>query len=256
MNPFYFGSSNEPIYGVYHPPKSSSARDEGVVLCYPFGQEYMRAHRAFRQLSMLLANKGYHVLRFDYRGTGDSSLALSEATIEKWMQDVESAVEELRETAAVSKINVVALRLGALMAANLCAESDAVDRLVVWDPVRCGADYQDELLADIDDASKLRGKFVDTDNTLHFNGFGLSQQLRNGINGLDLRTIIPVRARQVLQIVSHESEPFNTIREAWSTLPGYRYQYTAAPHDWNFVDNFGGILLPQPVIQAIVNWLD
>jgi hypothetical protein len=24
--------------------------------------------------------------------------------------------------------------------------------------------------------------------------------------------------------------------------------------DWNYVDEFGGILLPQPIIQAMVNW--
>ena len=29
-----------------------------------------------------------------------------------------------------------------------------------------------------------------------------------------------------------------------------------APHDWNYVDKYGGILLPQPIIQGIVDRLD
>src|SRR5215217_413896 len=75
MNPLYFGSSQKPLYGVYHPPKSQPGRPvrtTGVVLCYPLGQEYMRAHRAFRQLATLLTKSGFPVLRFDYYGTGDS----------------------------------------------------------------------------------------------------------------------------------------------------------------------------------------
>ena len=77
MRPFYFGDSEEALYGVYHSPQGEH-RDEGVVLCAPFGQEAMRTHRALRQLATLLTKRGYHVLRFDYRGTGDSALDIYE----------------------------------------------------------------------------------------------------------------------------------------------------------------------------------
>ncbi|MDH3592767.1 MAG: alpha/beta hydrolase, partial [Planctomycetota bacterium] len=66
MNPVYFGDSATRLYGIYHPAKGASVRDEGVVLCYPMGQEYMRAHRAFRMLSLMLAKRGFHVFRFAF----------------------------------------------------------------------------------------------------------------------------------------------------------------------------------------------
>ena len=53
MTPMYFGSSTSPLYGVYHAPMGHD-RNQGVLLCYPFGQQYMRAHRAFRQMTTQL----------------------------------------------------------------------------------------------------------------------------------------------------------------------------------------------------------
>jgi alpha/beta superfamily hydrolase len=80
MTPLLFGSADAPLYGVHHAPQAAPQRT-GIVLCYPFGQEYMRAHRACRQLAMLLAKKGYHVLRFDYSGTGNSSGDVDSASL-------------------------------------------------------------------------------------------------------------------------------------------------------------------------------
>ena len=91
MNPFFFGSSEERLLGVHHPPRGRAPRERGILLCYPLGQEYMRAHRAFRQLGMLMARRGFHVLRFDWFGTGDSAGRVEDAKIERWVADARSA---------------------------------------------------------------------------------------------------------------------------------------------------------------------
>src|SRR5687768_16729988 len=112
MNPFYFGSSQRPLYGVYHPSKGRTARPVGVVLCYPLGQEYMRAHRAFRQLATLLTKNGFPVLRFDYAGTGDSAGDGSAGSVATWVEDIGAAIDELKDTAGVSRVSLVGLRAG------------------------------------------------------------------------------------------------------------------------------------------------
>ncbi|MEZ5499021.1 MAG: alpha/beta fold hydrolase [Steroidobacteraceae bacterium] len=260
MVPLFFGDKDAPLYGVYQPPKGES-RNAGVVLCYPFGQEYMRAHRAFRQLALLLTRKGFHVLRFDYRGTGDSSGELESSRIEQWLDDIGHAVQELRDTADLKSVNVVGLRLGALVAAAACAKRDDIDRLILWDPVLTGSAYENELLAEIrnerpghDDVPS--GNAVDTDGRLHYNGFTMAPAFLDGMRRLDLQRLEFPEGLQILQIVSHETEDFAALRDRLRPRAGFRYQFTPAPHDWNYVDNFGGILLPQPVIQAIVNRLD
>jgi len=259
MNPLLFGASNAPLYGVHHQP-STVARSTGVVLCNPFGQEYMRAHRALRQLSLLLCRHGFHVLRFDYRGTGDSSGTIEDATPEAWVEDVGHAVEELKDLSGVASITLVGLRLGAALATLAREGRSDVGQLVLWDPVVSGRDYIDELRREIvneppNHYGPPSGNREWPDGALHYNGFVLPAALRTRLLTVQLDERPPASAGRILQLVSHETPAFSRLRDAWRTHPAFRYQFTPAPHDWNFVDNFGGILLPQPSIQAIVSWL-
>ncbi len=251
MTPLFFGPSAEPLFGVYHPP-GGRPRSEGVLVCYPFGQEYMRAHRANRQLAMLLAKQGYHVLRFDYSGTGNSSGVLADADLEQWLTDISAAAEELRETAGITHLHLIGLRLGGLLGAVASTQLE-LDRLVLWDPVNSGAAYEAELQEVMHLGDEAHNNFIDDDGTLYFNGFGLSKALRDGLAGADLLTMEP-RAKRVFHVVSSDYPEGQKLRSAWQQLPNYEFSLTPAPGDWNYVDDFGGILLPQPIIQAIVGW--
>jgi pimeloyl-ACP methyl ester carboxylesterase len=110
----------------------------------------MRSHRAFRQLTTLLTRGGYHVLRFDYGGTGDSAGEGEAQTLEQWTDDVSTAIEELRDTAGLDQVTVVGLRLGAALALQAAARGGSggvgVDRLVLWDPVADGERWLAEVL--------------------------------------------------------------------------------------------------------------
>ena len=197
MNPLFFGKSESPLYGVYLPPKATP-RDAGIVLCYAFGQEYMRAHRAYRQLALLLSKKGYHVLRFDYRGTGDSSGDMESISPQDWVDDVAMAIAELRDTAGVSSISVVGLRLGALIAGVACASRKDVERLIVWDPVIDGGEYERELLNEIANDKPSQwggpssGNLETEEGAIHFNGFPLTRHFREVIRSFSLGEKVPL----------------------------------------------------------------
>ena len=105
MHPFYFGDTDRPLFGVYHPPGSQAVHDVGVLLCYPGAEEYMSIHWAFRRLAVMLSKSGFHVLRFDYFGTGDSSGEFTEANILQWQADIRAAVAELRDMASTKRIS-------------------------------------------------------------------------------------------------------------------------------------------------------
>lgn len=142
-HPYFFGESSEQLYGVYHPGQSS----RGVLLCYPLFQEYMRSHWACRQLSAALTARGFHVFRFDYFGTGDSAGDLTTASLDRWVENTHAAAKELRDTAGISRVTVVALRGGAIVAANALQGGLRAERLVLWDGVREGAPYMESLIA-------------------------------------------------------------------------------------------------------------
>ncbi len=255
MNPLFFGRSPRSIFGVYHPPKASQARSSGVVLCYPFGQEYMRAHRAFRQMAMLLSKAGFHVLRFDYTGTGDSSGEATAARLADWVADAGAAADELKDTAEVSRVSFVGLRLGAAIGALAAAERTDVDHVVLWDPAVRGASYLDEVLEARTDSvgnSRLSGGGAGMVGVM---GFPLTRALRDDIAALDLSTVGAPAGSHRLVIASQERPDYAGLGRA--TVAGATVAYRVVPSEgsWNEVDDYGGALIPVFLIQAIVNHL-
>ena len=139
--PFYFGRG-ERLFGVLDAP-ASGADAPGVVLCQPFGHEYVWCHRACRQLALRLAGAGCAVLRFDYDGCGDSLGESHEADLERWVGDAAQALDELR--ARCPRVHAIGLRLGAAVATLLCERRGGVERLLLWEPVLHGASHLAEL---------------------------------------------------------------------------------------------------------------
>lgn len=253
MDPFFFGDTRSQLYGVFHKPAGVSKK-QGVVLCAPLGQEYMRSHRAMRQLAMMLSRNGYPVLRFDYRGTGDSSGEVEEMSFPDWVEDAGVAIDELKDTASVDTVSVIGLRLGCVTAVQACANRTDVTSLVLWDPVLSGEAYIDELAGEIStQLINKKSNFIDADGTLHYNGFAMTKSFQASLNGTGILDCYPTNVQSVHQLVSHESAAFSKLKEAWGNNKGFTYRHIEAAGDWNYVDFNGGILLPQPIIQGIVN---
>jgi pimeloyl-ACP methyl ester carboxylesterase len=105
----------------------------------------MGAHWAFRKLAALLARDGFHVLRFDYYGTGDSAGDSHEGSAAVWVDNIREAASELRDIASVREISIVGMRLGATLATRAAGEGLSVRNLVLWDPAVDGKSHVREL---------------------------------------------------------------------------------------------------------------
>ncbi|MEX2475927.1 alpha/beta fold hydrolase [Marinobacter sp.] len=257
MEAFYFGPSESYLFGVFH-PRQGMNRDEAVVLCNPFGQEYLRAHKSVRRLAINLAEQGYSVLRFDYRGTGDSAGDLTAVTADHWVKDIGHAIQEVMDMSAARRVAVVGLRLGGLMAAHVARANSAVSRLVLWDPIIDGAAYVDGIRAAIAEA-QLQGsdsRIVAEDGTLHFNGFCMPPEFQETLRAMRLDDVTPQLRIPIAQIVSHEHDDFMGVNRSLDSRPDFHFELAPAPHNWNYVDHVGGILWPKPVIDAIGQYFD
>ncbi len=144
MIPLFFGDSKSPLFGMLHEPRAGQELGQGVLMCPPIGQEHVRSHWAFRQVAAALARAGYHVLRFEWYGVGDSAGTLDDASVERWVDDAKTAAQELKDAAGVRKVSMLGLRLGAPLAA-LAAPSVKPQALVLWDAVVDGGRYLAEL---------------------------------------------------------------------------------------------------------------
>ena len=216
----------------------------------------MRAHRPIRQLALDLADMGYHVLRFDYRGSGDSAGSMDGLDTGDWVEGVKLAIDELRDMAALKNIAIVGLRLGCIMATYAACEHQDIVRLVLWDPVTRGDAYVEELKQRLPQlpVEAAKSKFIDAEQTIHINGFSMPLKFQQSLQKRALAPLDISPLPSVLLLVSHETRDFIQLKNAWSRYRNFSYQLHPAPHDWNYVDNFGSILLPQPITTAIKSW--
>ncbi len=146
MNLQFFGSSSRQLFGAYRPPANGLPSRGAALLCPPWGQEYLVSHRIFRRLAVRLSESGYHVLRFDYYGTGDSAGEREEGDLQSWLGDALVALEELRDISGCQTVATFGIRLGAIVAWQLACTRSDVHSTVLWDPVVDGSEYVRELV--------------------------------------------------------------------------------------------------------------
>ena len=145
---FFFRESKSPLFASYHAPDGSNGvRSCCVLLCQPFGHEYIRGHRAFKLLADRLARAGFPTLRFDYRGCGDSGLDAEDVGLDEWTEDLRAAAEMCRARSGRRKVCALGLRLGASLALLESNAKGTLDGLVLWDAVLSGSTYLEELEA-------------------------------------------------------------------------------------------------------------
>jgi pimeloyl-ACP methyl ester carboxylesterase len=229
MKPAYFGSSSRPLFGVHRPSQASKSRDTGVLLCYPGVQEYNMAHWAFRRLAGTLAREGFHVLSFDWSGTGDSWGDTTDGTLEIWREDVALAAQELRDASAASSISIVGMRLGATLAALACADGLAAERLVLWEPVVSGSRYIAELEA-LHARENLRLLHPTSAHGAEMVGFPFSPALRASIRQIELGAKPPRGAGRIVIVAGVERPDHRELYAAFQRA-GLGATYECVPED-------------------------
>lgn len=178
MESFFFGDSAEQLYGVMHEPEGTLIRDFALLVCYPYGQEYMITHRALRTLCMNMARAGVPSLRFDYAGTGDS--AGDTFSLATAVENTVAAAQHLAEYSGMDRIKLVGLRLGAAIGTLASQRESGIEHITLWDPVVRGSDYLDILAQ--------RGKQDQVSNgTLWVNGYPVSPTTQHELRTLTLQ---------------------------------------------------------------------
>lgn len=136
----HFTGEHGRLFGVYHPAAPVREREEGILLVPPVGHESIGAHWLGQEVALQASAAGFHVLRFDLSGQGDSAGAFEEVTVDAWLNDVASAMQELKDQSGVPRVALLGLRVGALLACE-AARRETPHRLWLWDPPATGAAY-------------------------------------------------------------------------------------------------------------------
>lgn len=127
-----FEVQGQRIAATLHVPESTPA--PGVIMCHGFTGHRIEAHFLFVKAARALCEAGLNVLRFDFRGSGESEGLFEEMTIEGEITDAVAALDALcaEPTVAESRVGVIGLSLGGLVAACLAGRDERVRALVLW----------------------------------------------------------------------------------------------------------------------------
>jgi pimeloyl-ACP methyl ester carboxylesterase len=251
MLPFFFGSKQRRLFGVYE--EATHNADAGAaLLCGSWGIEYTNAHRAMRVLSKRLCATGFDTLRFDYFGSGDSSGDTIDAELDGWKDDISTALQELKEISGKPRIVIVGMRLGATLAAELAAQpSVEIDGIVLWDPILSGFDYVSELRDR--QRNNLARPFDSSDTTgSELGGLSVSSSFVCGLNSIDLSLRELRLPSKVLTIFTEAQHPDRNIRSSFGK--NSEVITLKAPLPWrDSTEQEEG--LPVEVFERILAWL-
>ncbi len=214
-------------------------------MCYPWGAEYLHAHRTLRLLAIKLSAAGFHTLQFDFFGTGNSGGESTDADLSGWEADLRTAIEELIEISGVAKVNLIGLRLGGTVAARVALQlRSSIEALVLWDPVVSGPKYLKQL-----------GVPPTAKPPLKSQGFPLTERMLQDLLTLDLSTLAyPQRTLALLTERSPAYEIFTPLTEAGGPAL-FSVEFLEDVRPWLEHPAASG-LVPLSVVRRILSWLE
>lgn len=236
------------VFGWLHvPPSDVEARATGVVLCPPVGEEYMMSHRSLRNLATRLAKAGFHTLRLDYDGMGNSSGDDRDPhRVAAWLASIRGAIGAIEERSGVSQVSLFGLRFGGTLALAAAEGRSDVASLVVYGAVPSGKRLAREIRA-----FSLLGEKGESEG-VEWAGFLFSNETMSALAGVDPTTCPAPRALVVHRDdISGDDKIAERLRKAGVIVdeikpPGFKAMMTP-PHVAVF---------PDAAWTAVTDWLD
>ncbi len=124
----YFEVPGAHLYTVLHEVKDPMAR---VLLVGPFAAQRHNSYLPWARWARYLAANNIEVLRYDYRGIGESTGSFGEMTFEDWSGDVQLLSGWLEARSPRAPLLLHGLELGAILAGR-AFHADIADGLLLW----------------------------------------------------------------------------------------------------------------------------
>ena len=182
-----------------------------VIIIGPIGPEYMHCFRSIRLLADTVAQSGFHCIRYDPIGMGNSSGCLEDENIwNKWIESPKEIYKNLSKQFGFSNTILIGLRSGNLILSE-CINDMPVSASVFWYPYTRGTAFirDIELLDSIlygEDAYKLN-------STLNGGGYPVTNELKSSISNINITNKKFINLPKALIIASKETSNKSKLHE-------------------------------------------
>ena len=252
LEPFYFGDTKRMLFGLFR--LAQEPKDVGIVLCQPHAHEYIRCHRAFREMGQRLARLGFHVLSFDYYGTGDSGGDYQEGEVSTWGQDLDVAIDTMKQRLQIHRVCLIGLRMGATLAMMVSAKRTDIAAIALWDPIVSGSDVNAEA-AEIrmhQALDPIRQRDVAYPDVL---SYPITNEMIIDLERIDLCLVTPSAAMPVLLVIESDGERSGRRLADLKQAAGSRVNYQCIDEPGVWLREPYEAIVPRKVIGTLLSWV-
>lgn len=186
-----------------------------VVMAGAVGYEHLCTQRMWCELGDRIAAAGYPALRFDWAGCGDASGSDADpARCHAWEASLRDALAYARDRLGARRIAIVAMRHGALIAAKVAAEDQAIEAVALLAPPTSGRYHARELAAlaqVIGTRPPPPGVKALPDGDFELAGFLVTAETQRDMGRYDLRTLGACPAASLLVVAQPEQSSTEAI---------------------------------------------
>lgn len=251
----YFGPPEEPLFGWLHRGATSAEVGLAMVICKPFGFEAVCMHSSLRQMAIAAAGEGIPTLRFDYAASGHSAGEDGDVgdLLPRWVASVHSAIDAVKRATGATRVVLLGVRLGAVLATLAACERDDVHGLVLVAPVVRGRTYLRELRM-LGGAASAPAAADGDRRALESAGFVLSPATCEAISTLDLRSLPRAPVTRVVIAERDDLQDSGDLAPAWQRLG-----VQAVPQRWPgyaaMADDPQRAVVPGPIVDGLLTTL-
>jgi dienelactone hydrolase len=134
--PVSFENQGQQLFGMAHIPEGSGPWP-GVVLCHGFTGTKVECRFLFVKLARELCKQGIAVMRFDFRGSGDSEGRFEDMTVPAEISDAKVAIDYFASYPGidVTRLGLLGFSMGGCVATHTGSADPRIKSMTLWSPV-------------------------------------------------------------------------------------------------------------------------